>query len=195
MTPLEIGLTLFGTLLSGGIIFWMVQVDGHFRRYSQEARKEREAQSTRLIMMVDEVEKLSRDCAALIHTQPKLKGLISAHNSISTLEASLEAEIGAPSVRDAAGELLVAIRGMLATHQSKGDFTIVGDRPDQGVMGLADRLFALFSELDIHGPKNLALTALEARRLGELAHFLGEDGWARACYKEVVSNLAPGNLS
>ncbi len=195
MTPLEIGLTLFGTLLSGGIIFWMIQVDGHFRRYSQEARKEREAQSTRLIMMVDEVEKLSRDCAALIHTQPKLKGLISAHNSISTLEASLEAEIGAPSVRDAAGELLVAIRGMLATHQSEGDFTIESGRPDQGVMGLADRLFGLFSELDIHGPKNLALTALEARRLGELAHFLGEDGWARACYKEVVSNLAPGNLS
>ncbi|MDP7043483.1 MAG: tetratricopeptide repeat protein [Candidatus Thalassarchaeaceae archaeon] len=195
MTPLEIGLTLFGTLLGGGIIFWMIQVDGHFRRYREEAVIEREAQANRLMIVVDEVGKLSKDCAALIHTQPNLKGLISAHNSISTLEASLESEIGAPSVRDAAEQLLVAIRGMLATHPSEGDFTADGTKPNQGVMGLADRLFALFGELEIHGPKNLALTALEARRLGELAHLLGEDGWARACYKEVASNLAPGNLA
>jgi hypothetical protein len=55
MTPLEIGLTLFGTLLSGGIIFWMIQVDGNFRRYKQEAVKERGEQATRLIIVADEV--------------------------------------------------------------------------------------------------------------------------------------------
>ncbi|DAC49493.1 MAG TPA: hypothetical protein HA340_05185, partial [Candidatus Thalassarchaeaceae archaeon] len=81
MTPLEIGLTLFGTLLGGGIIFWMIQVDGHFRRYREEAVIEREAQANRLMIVVDEIGKLSKDCAALIHTQPNLKGLISAHNS------------------------------------------------------------------------------------------------------------------
>ncbi len=195
MTPLEIGLTLFGTMLGGGIIFWMIQVDGHFRGYSREAVKERELQAKKLNLLIDEVSNLSRDCAALIHTQPNLKGLISAHNSISKLEASLESEIGAPSVRNAAEELLIAIRGMLATYPSEGDFTIEGEKPNQGVIGLADRLFGLFNELDIHGPKNLALTALEARRLGELAHILGEDGWSRSCYKEVVSNLALGNLA
>ena len=80
MTPLEIGLTLFGTMLGGGIIFWMIQVDGHFRGYSREAVKERELQAKKLNLLIDEVSNLSRDCAALIHTQPNLKGLISAHN-------------------------------------------------------------------------------------------------------------------
>ena len=195
MTPLEIGLTLFGTLLGGGMIFWMIQVDGHFRRYSKEAASERASQSTQMMLLIDEVGRLSDDCAALIHTQPKLKGLISAHNSISDLEASINSELGAPTIREAAEQLLIAIRGMLATHQTDGDFTVAEQKPDAGVMALADRLFALFKELDIHGPKNLALTALEARRLGEIAHELGEDGWSRSCYKEVISHLAPGNLS
>ncbi len=53
MTPLEIGLTLFVTLLGGGIIFWMIQVDTHFRRYSHDAPAEREtqAQSLRLLIL------------------------------------------------------------------------------------------------------------------------------------------------
>jgi tetratricopeptide (TPR) repeat protein len=194
MTPLEIGLTLFGTLLGGGIIFWMIQVDGHFRRYSKEAAGERASQSSQMTLLIDEVGRLSDDCAALIHTQPKLKGLISAHNSISSLEASLKSDFGAPTIRDAAEQLLVAIRGMLATHPTDGDFTTAETKPDAGVLALANRLFVLFGELDIHGPKNLALSALEARRLGEIAHELGEDGWSRACYKEVASNLALGNL-
>ena len=195
MTPLEIGLTLFGTLLGGGVLFWMIQVDGHFRRYSKEAAKERERQALKLELLLETTTGLSKDCAALIHTQPKLKGLISAHNTISNLEASLDSDFGAPSVRVAAEQLLVAIRGMLSTHSSDGDFTVSENNPEPGVMALADRLFSLFSDLDIHGPKNLALTALEARRLGEIAHSLGEDGWARACYKEVASNLAPGNIA
>jgi len=195
MTPLEIGLTLFGTLLGGGILFWMIQVDGHFRRYSRDAAAERAGQATQMMLLIDEVGRLSDDCAALIHTQPKLKGLISAHTSISSLEASLDSEIGSPSIREAAEQLLVAIRGMLATHPTDGDFTQAEEKPDSGVMALANRLFSLFAELDIHGPKNLGLTALEARRLGEIAHELGEDAWARACYKEVASNLAPGNLA
>jgi hypothetical protein len=188
-------LTLFGTLLGGGIIFWMIQVDGHFRRYSRDAAAERAGQATQMMLLIDEVGRLSDDCAALIHTQPKLKGLISAHTSISSLESSLDSEIGSPSIREAAEQLLVAIRGMLATHPTDGDFTQAEEKPDSGVMALANRLFSLFAELDIHGPKNLGLTALEARRLGEIAHELGEDAWARACYKEVASNLAPGNLA
>ena len=47
MTPLEMGLTLFITLLGGGILFWMIQVDTHFRRYSREAVAERAVQSDR----------------------------------------------------------------------------------------------------------------------------------------------------
>ena len=72
MTPLEIGLTLFGTLLGGGVLFWMIQVDGHFRRYSKEAAKERERQALKLELLLETTTGLSKDCAALIHTQPKL---------------------------------------------------------------------------------------------------------------------------
>ena len=55
MTPLEIGLTLFGTLLGGGILFWMIQVDGHFRRYSRDAAAERAGQATQMMLLIDEV--------------------------------------------------------------------------------------------------------------------------------------------
>ena len=195
MTPLEIGLTLFVTLLGGGIIFWMIQVDTHFRRYSRDAATERESQAEKLGLLVNEVARLSSDCNALIHTQPKLKGLIEAHNSISSLEASLDSDFGAPSVKESAEGLLSAIRGMLSTHSTDGDFTLGHADVDSGVTALASRLFDLFADLDLSGPKNLGLSALEARRLGELAHLIGEDGWARACYKEVATSLAPGNLA
>jgi tetratricopeptide (TPR) repeat protein len=195
MTPLEIGLTLFVTLLGGGIIFWMIQVDTHFRRYSRDAATERESQAERLGLLVDETARLSADCNALIHTQPKLKGLIEAHNSISSLEASLDSDFGSPSVRESAEGLLSAIRGMLSTHSTDGDFTSGHAEVDAGVTALAGRLFDLFTDLDLSGPKNLGLSALEARRLGELAHLIGEDGWARACYKEVAISLAPGNIA
>jgi len=66
MTPLEMGLTLFITLLGGGILFWMIQVDTHFRRYSREAVAEREVQSARVSLLVDEVARLSDDCVALL---------------------------------------------------------------------------------------------------------------------------------
>ena len=91
MTPLEIGLTLFITLLGGGILFWMIQVDTHFRRYSRDAVAEREVQSARVSLLVDEISRLSDDCTALLHTQPRLHGLITAHTPITRLEQSLEA--------------------------------------------------------------------------------------------------------
>ncbi len=172
----------------------MVQVDSQIRKYSREATTERESQAARMTLLIEEMSRLSDDCAALIHTQPKLKGLIEAHSSINDLEGALESSHGSLSVRDAAEQLLVAIRGMLSTHPTDGDFTKMDEGADAGVLALAQRLFSLFGDLDVAGPKNLALTALEARRLGELAHLIGEDSWARACYLEVATNLAPGNI-
>ncbi|PXF22965.1 MAG: hypothetical protein CXX71_02885 [Methanobacteriota archaeon] len=194
MTPLEMGLTLFITLLGGGILFWMIQVDTHFRRYSREAVAEREVQSARVSLLVDEVARLSDDCVALLHTQPRLHGLITAHTTITRLEQSLEAGGGRISVREAASDLLVAIRGMLSSHLTDGDFTNPEAEIDEGVLALSARLFDLFDALDLANPHNLGLSSLETRRLGELAHAVGDDSWAESCYREVVERIAPGNL-
>ncbi|MCH2349810.1 MAG: hypothetical protein MK233_07785 [Candidatus Poseidoniales archaeon] len=181
MTPLEIGLTLFITLLGGGILFWMIQVDTHFRRYSRDAVAEREVQSARVSLLVDEISRLSDDCTALLHTQPRLHGLITAHTTITRLEQSLEAGGSRTSVREAASDLLVAIRGMLSSHLTDGDFTNPETEIDEGVLALSARLFDLFDALDLASPHNLGLSSLESRRLGELAHAVGD-------------RIAPGNL-
>jgi len=188
MDPISIGLTLFFSAATGAVIWWLIQTEIGLRQMREELVANHAQTTMMMTSLTERCSDLAQSADALQRTHPGMAGIVDAHRILDRLDATLLGEGGAGEVRVAAGETLSCVRALLVGRDGDGDIT-ASLSADAGLLALVERVKATFDALNL-STRELGLSELECRRMGELAFIIGEREWAKSCYDEAA-RLAP----
>ncbi len=196
MEPALIALIGFFTLGTTAVIWWLVQVETQMRHLREETAHMRELMRSDLTSIRSGLGTLSADAKALRRTYPAIDGVLEAHDTLDSLESSLEAPNDAiddeAAMRDRAHSLIGTLRNLLAGIE--GDGVLKGPTSiKESIEAIISRFVTFCDHVGLVS-SDLGLDDLELRRLGQICHGMGRRSWSESCY-ESAAILAPGNHS
>ena len=189
------GLTIIAV---GGALGWRInQLEKSIHILKEESIQKMDEQkasnNSSLVAVHHTLASLDAGAKTLLSTQPQLEGRIMLHSAIAKSESVLDRQgVSSSDLKEGGQKLVSAVRDLVASLQGDGSLESA-PLDDVGLSTLSRRLFIVLDKCGL-GPADLALNGLECRRLGALAHSVGENKWALKSF-ECANLQIPGDLS